>query len=357
MKKVFKIVFALLLSVIFIDTTNVYAETPTLDKIAETFNKSSMVERYAEAGQTLKATSGENKISVTIVSDSTKSDETGPAIALYEYNLNGTILSGEVLMSDSGEGMMSYIIWIMLVDSVGQLHGYDDGELFTTLNSDDIVNYSLEKEGYEIKEKRENVYEAKVDISKKIPLMDMSDTYIEVSDLEDMEKFISGDGSAELNKGNVWFNKSGHDGDYTVLVAEKGNLTSNAYNSILSILTVMFGSSAAADYFEANYPNIGSETKEFKGIKIEVNPTKTEFESKLIADDSGFKFMRIKIDKDVYAANMYNKSNDSKEIITNVPDTAKSIGFRFLIYGCFLIIMGAVTVFYVLTKRTIKQEQ
>jgi len=36
-----------------------------------------------------------------------------------------------------------------------------------------------------------------------------------------MKEFISGDGSADAEEGNVWINKSGYDGDNTLLITEK----------------------------------------------------------------------------------------------------------------------------------------
>ena len=118
-----------------------------------------------------------------------------------------------------------------------------------------------------------------MDITKKIPLVDFSNTYIEVSDLQDLKKYISGDGSAEKSKGNIWFNKSGYDGEYTLLVAEKGNLTENTYKSVLSILEVMFDNDKVIQHFKNNYPNISTGDKEFKGFNIKVNPKeKTQWE-------------------------------------------------------------------------------
>ena len=54
-------------------------------------------------------------------------------------------------------------------------------------------NYTLEKEGYEVENISETKFKIKVDITKKIPLVDFSNTYIEVSDLQDLKKYISGE--------------------------------------------------------------------------------------------------------------------------------------------------------------------
>ena len=350
MKKL-KLMLVLLVSVLLMGVTNVYAETPTLEQIANTFNNSSLVKNYKDLNYNMTATSGENKITVTITSVELD------APLSFDFTLDGTILSFDIDESKD-EDFAAMVSWMVLVDSVGQLHGYEDGALFPTLNSDEAESYTVEEEGFEYKKISENVYRVKVDIAKKVPLV--TSIYIKISDLEDAKEFISGDGSASMNKGNVWFSKTGNEGKFTLLVAEKNELTSNAYNSILSILTVMFDSNAAATYFQMNYPEITSATKEFAGIKIEVNPTKTESEQTAIPDSSGYKFVRMTIDKQKYQAGMAGKpsedeSESESESIVNVPNTAKNVGFRFLVYGCFLILAGAGTVFYVLTKKSTKE--
>ena len=126
------------------------------------------------------------------------------------------------------------IVTVVLTDCIGQLHGYSDGDLFSTLNSDKINSYTVENEGFEIKETTDKNYQMKIDISKKIPLIDAANIYIEVSDLQDVKKYISGDGFTEKNKGNVWFNKNGYGEEHILRIAEKGGLTDNTYKSILS---------------------------------------------------------------------------------------------------------------------------
>ena len=276
-----------------------YGEDITLDQITQKFNNCSTVKKYAEQGYTLSATNTENKINVLYKSEEENIEYN------YEYNLEGTVLSAEFSGDDDFEGMMTAII---LVDSIGQLHGYEDGELFATLNAEGIRGYTVENEGFEAKEIEEGKYQIKVDISKKIPLIDISKEYFKVSDLEDLKDFISEDGSADARKGNVRFNKSGYDGENTLIIAEKNELTESAYKSVLSIIEVMFGDNKASEYFQTNYPEFGLD-KEFTGIKIEVNPTKTEFEEDIVPEDSGYKFARITINKNLVISEI-NKNED-----------------------------------------------
>ena len=225
----------------------------------------------------------------------------------FEYKLDGNVLS-ITLNKDDFIGSM---VTTHLVDSIGQLHGYKDGKLILTLNSEEIMNYTIEKEGYEIKQLDDGMVSIKVDLSKKIPLIDISKIYIKVTDLQNSKKYISGDGCAEKAKGNIWFNKCGYNGENTLLVAEENNLTENTYKSILSIIEVMFDSSKASDYFMTNYSGISIGNKEFKGFKIEVNPIKTKWEEKLLPSDSGYKFVRISIDKDLVNSAIDESNNNN----------------------------------------------
>ena len=204
-----------------------------------------------------------------------------------------------------------------------------------------------------------------MDITKKIPLADFSDTYIEVSDLQSLKEYISGEGSAEKRKGNIWFNKSGYDGEYTLLVAEKGNLTENTYKSVLSILEVMFNNDKVIQYFKSNYPNISSGDKEFNGFSIKVNPTdKTEWEESLIPSDRGYEFIRIVIDKTLAISSITegekaegetsNQDNTQTQLqIDTLPRTGEETN-RFLIVLYIIVSacsVGLVTLVLIKRKR------
>lgn len=289
MKKYIRGVFVIVLAIVMIVGTNVYAATPTLEQIVDTFNNCKTVKEYATMGAVWTASCSDNKINISAVANKTTTN--------YEYTLENSILTANFEGTD--EILGGCVITMVLADSIGQLHGYDDGDLFATFNSEEVSSYTLESHGFELKQLSEESCEIKIDISKKIPLIDTSNMYIEVGDLENLKQYISGDGFAEKSKGDVYLNKSGYDGENTLLIAEKGDLTQNTYKSILSVLEVMFESEKACDYFKPNFSDISVGNKEFTGFKIEVNPSKTEFEEKLIPDDRGYKFIRITIDKNL----------------------------------------------------------
>lgn len=90
---------------------------------------------------------------------------------------------------------------------------------------------------------------------------------------------------------------------------KKNNLTNNSYKSLLSIIQVMFDSSEAVDYFKKNYPELFLD-KEFSGFKIELNPVKTNWEQKLIPDNSGYEFIRVTINNSEVINSLFMGNND-----------------------------------------------
>lgn len=263
-----------------------YAAEITLDQIASKFNESKTVKQYEEAGAKLEASSTDNKLIINLTAQGTTSS--------MEYTLNGNILSGTMEGENAFKGAL---ISVVVVDTIGQLHGYEEGELLATVNSKEIEKYTLEKEGLEISHVGNESFTIKIDLTKKIPMIDFSNTYIEVADLQEFKQFIVGNGSAQISKGNVTFHKRGFDDEATVVMAEKDKLTENAYKSILSVLEVMFDSQKTKYYFKENYPSNTFENKEFGGFKIEVNPEKSDSEKFMLGEDDKYKFVRISIDK------------------------------------------------------------
>ena len=357
MKKVISIIVLMVFVILFI-CNNAYATSVTLEQIVEKFNKSSIVDDYKNAGGSISATNDVDSINIT-VNASEKTEN-------VELLLQGNVLSIEIDQEESSALVKAYVT-SSIIDIIGELHGYQEGELAQTVNSDEAKNYTLEKEGYEVENISETKFKIKVDITKKIPLVDFSNTYIEVSDLQDLKKYISGDGFAEKSKGNIWFNKNGYDGEYTLLVAEKGNLTENTYKSVLSILEVMFDNDKVIQHFKNNYPNISTGDKEFKGFSIKVNPKdKTQWEESLIPSDSGYEFVRIVIDKSLAISSVSetgkveggtsNKDNTQTQVenkidIDTLPRTGEEInGFLIVLY----IIVGTCSIALIallLTKR------
>lgn len=170
MKKGLKLIVIFVLSIMFAGTTKVYAETPTLEQIVNTFNNSSAVEKYhTDTGGSLNAAIGENNSSIDVTSTTADTPELSGAIVKYNYPLEGSILSADIQL-DSDSSNHELFVWELLVDSIGQLYGYEEGELLELLEKDEISDYTLSTEGYEYGEKENGHYAFKIDLSKKVPL-------------------------------------------------------------------------------------------------------------------------------------------------------------------------------------------
>jgi len=312
MKKILKVIgIMIMLLIIILTYSKVYASTITLEQIVEKFNKSSIVDTYEETGGIINAVNDEKSIEVTVTADGKKEK--------LMFFLEGNIFSVEIDVNED-TAFVKALVGAEIIDIIGQLHGYDEGDLLATINSEEAKAYTLEKEGYKVEEIDGSKVIMKIDISKKIPLVDFSNTYIEVEDIESSKQFIAGDGFTERSKGNIYFRKDGYASEYTVLVAEKSKLTENAYKSILSILEVMFDNEKVLEYFKKNYSNISNENKEFNGFKIEVNPIKTEMEELMIPSDGKSEMVRITINKELAISSASEEDEENNSMNGNTTD-------------------------------------
>lgn len=281
MKKLFCLLICLLFSFSFVN-----ARTPTLDDIAKTYNNMQMIKDYASANAYWSANVQDNKLIITTSVDGNNTSTT--------FNLEGNILS----ISASGEQVFTYsIVSNSVVDAVQIIQGYKEGEIYSSLNSKLIFNYSLDKEGIEIKSS-DTEYSLKLDISKKIPLIDLSDEYFMKDDLAEFKTYLTGSGSCEGTKGNVYYNKSDDAyGNVTLLVGEKNKLTQVSYKSIVSLVEVIFDDVESSSYFVKNYPYLDG-NKEFDGFKVEIEPAKSDWEKLVFDKVPGYKMVRITINKE-----------------------------------------------------------
>ena len=169
---------------------------------------------------------------------------------------------------------MGLLMTTALADSIGQIHGYEDGEMFLTLNDESIVNYTVENEGFELKEVDGGTYEIKMDIDKKVPLVDFSNVYLEKKDFQDFELNLletSEYGSYTASKGEIRY-KIERYGTFDITIYEKGELSERAYNSIITLLELDFRSNDVVDYFKENYASVKEGSKSFEGFNIIINP-------------------------------------------------------------------------------------
>jgi len=247
----------------------------TLEQVAEKITNCKTVKSYIDSGTNVVVEVKNNILNIKV------------ATANYEYTLSNGILSSIIPKTDFSGG----IFMMAVIDSVGQVHGYEDGKLFATLNSEEAKKYTL-KDGVEIVENEDNVT-VKIDINKKMVLADFSNIYLKVSDLQDGIDYIKENGSYQTSKGDLIFYKMGYDDEAIISIGEKSNLTDNAYKSILSTIEIIFDKNEA-DYFAKQCPTLTNKT--FGKYIVEINPELSDMED-FIFGDKDYKLVRVTIDK------------------------------------------------------------
>ena len=257
-------------------------EKVTLDQIVEKFNNSETVNLYKTYGIDINAKALKDAIEIT-----TSSGETATTA---RYDLKGNILSNNNVLEGDFMGA------VILIDSIGQVHGYQDGELLENINAfdEEASKYTVANEGIEYEELKEGV-SIKIDISKKVPLIDMSKFYLKPTEFDMIEEFVSenttGNQMGKLAK--IAYNlELGIDQNY-IYIGETDELTESAYKSVLSALEVMYGPEVAK-HFKEIYPNFLAEETTVEAFTIDPN-YKIEIEEDEESVFEGMKVVQIMI--------------------------------------------------------------
>lgn len=275
-------VFILIMFVSIIFTNLTYATTITLTDIVTKFNAE--VADLVSSGLAISATEDNNTIITTTIDSDGNPQQT-------IFTLTNNILESTIANNNLSGAMCAQI----LIKSIAQLHGYSNDYITAILTLDEIKNYTVDNQGFCITPEGNNVI-IKINMQSMNLTTDMSTIFIQPSDLEDLKEYISGDGSAQTSKGYLVLNKGGYGNEVSFFIGENNDLTNNTYKSILSVLEVMFGSTAVPNYFSTKYPNLSNGNSEFDGIKIEINPVKTTMET-FVLKDTNYKFVRVTINK------------------------------------------------------------
>ena len=246
-----------------------------LDNIVKKFNNCETVKMYNEYGYDLKASSTKDTITISSTMGETKSK--------IEFKLEGDILSNENISNDD------LIMTLMLIDSIGQTYGYKEGQLSQNMNAfpDEIQRYTLDKEGIELVLGDEES-SLKIDLSKKIPLIDMDKFYLTTDYLDFVSEIIADNetGNQSGKAGNIAYDVFIGDEESTIKIGQDEKLSDSAYKSILSALEVMYGEDVAK-HFQEIYPKFVIEKTTVEAFTIETNYT---FEDQ---DESVFKDTKV----------------------------------------------------------------
>ena len=245
-----------------------------LDEIAKKINNCESVKDYKEYGYEINATTTKDTLTITSKTEDTKTK--------VEFKLEGNVLSNEKISTDN------IIATLLVIDGVGQTYGYKDGELAQNINTftEDFKKYTLDKEGLELVI-GDNI-SLKMDISKKVPLLDMNKFYLSSDDLDIISELVSDkeNGNQSGKVGNIAYDIFIGDEERTIQIGQDEKLSDSAYKSIITALEVMYGENTAKQFQEL-YPKFVDKKTTVGAFTIEKN---YKIEDK---DDSVFKDTEI----------------------------------------------------------------
>ena len=186
---------------------------------------------------------------------------------------------------------ISNILFLTIADSIGVLHGLEENEVISLLNSIDIDSTIIDGINFVT---NENNIEASINIDKKIDTSSLKTMYFEVKDYKEYEEFIKNSGFVQTTKGNLIFYKTGNDLESTIIIGEKDNLTDITYKSILSLIELLYPDEL--ETFKTSYPELT--TISFDKYVITIDPTNNKIiDETLVSYKNDYKFIEIKINK------------------------------------------------------------
>ena len=279
---------------------------PTLNDIVNIFNSCNIVKMYNQNTDDIDMIASSNNNEGTLTVQVTENGN----VTYINYKLEQNILSGKYSEGNTKEREYWVEVTNILIDCIEQCHGYAEGEMFDTLKSNEIANYTLEDHGLIITNKSGNLFWVQVDITKPIPTVD-TNSYIKVTDLDELKDNLTGDGIAKLKKGKALFYKYTVDNKEMLIIGEQEKFSYIINKSIQSILQVMFESEKVVEYYKENYTAV-QDNKQFEGFKIEVNPIKNDIEESVFGADDTYQFVRIAIEKEAVKNAIKAKDEENK---------------------------------------------
>ena len=259
-------------------------ETPatpqiTLNDILNNFNNSENINQLKETSE-VNANINNNVLTIDVTTDGTTTS--------YLFTLENRDLVYEINAND----LTSNLLFLVICDNIGQFHGLEVNEVTNYLSSIDLTTTAVD--GITLTQLENGNYQARINIDTKIDTSSLNTMYIELSDLESYRDFIEGSGTAQLEKGNLMFYKEGNNSTATILIGEKDSLTNLSYNSILSVVELLYPNDL--ENFKTSYPSL--ETISFDRYTITTNPELTGTLETLYGQyQDEYQFVLIEINK------------------------------------------------------------
>ena len=252
-------------------------EPVTFETIVDNFNNNALLNEIKGDG-TIIASLANNKLNITV----SPSDNSDALPTVYEFNLNNRNI--EISLDDDNEKGLQ--LFLILCDSI---YNSNTHEVYNYLSSIDLKTTTID--GITVTENN-NEFLYSVNVDKRINTADLDNMYIEKTDLEEYREFIENSGSTRLTKGNLMLYKEGNDKTATIIIAEKEQLSNLTYQSILSVIDLLF--EEELESFKTSYPNL--ETISFDRYNITIDPELTGTAKTLFEQyQDEYQFIEIKI--------------------------------------------------------------
>ena len=254
-----KKILGLILITVFIIGVTGCGKNSKLEEIAKKINNCESVKNYKEYGYEIKASSKKDTLTITSKIDEKKSK--------VEFDLKENILSNENISTND------LMAALLVINGVGQTYRYKDGELSQNINtfSSEYQKYTLDKEGLELIINDDEV-SLKIDISKKVPLIDMNKFYLQDTDLDMIKGLVENKETGNQNGkiGNIAYDIFVGEEESTIQIGQDEKLSDSAYKSIITVLEVMYGKDIA-NHFQELYPEFVDGKKTVEAFTIKKN--------------------------------------------------------------------------------------
>lgn len=204
--------------------------------------------------------------------------------------LDNNILTYKIAKNDKNLLLKGKLLY-SVADAIGEVNGNDDGYISSILGSLDYTKMNIKRNGIEIySDKENNIYKFKVD--KKFELGSIADVYFNTDDFMAFKDKLQGDGYAQSAKGNLIFYKIEDNGKKVIYFGEPDGLTTRTYNSLLSLIEVMYDKDTA-NLFGKAYKKITSGAYNNFNMIANYEPAEDEVIYNKLLDN--YKILKIEI--------------------------------------------------------------
>ncbi len=253
--------------------------------------KLSKLPSYIEKEGNYKSISKYYNVNIKTTKDTITINFSNDEVSSY---LNGVldkdILTFEIPKNDPNTLLKGKIIY-SVADSLGQINGNDKGYVSSLLGSLDYTTMNINDNGIEIyADKEKYIYKFKV--NQKFKLGSVANVYFKETDFLEYKNKLLNEDYFQITQGNLVFYKIEENDKIIMYFGEPKELTSRTYNSLLSLITVMYDSNTS-DLFNKDVKKI--KTTSFKNINLIKNykPTDKEVINNKLLED--YKILKIEI--------------------------------------------------------------